>query len=369
MGEQVHGEMPINREPEISKLTSTFITEDGYERNHCAQPTDEQLNARTHRVIIDGRVLNPLNLSISGLRSDFSQHEVVCTLQCAGNRRHDMRTVVRDVQGIDWSDGAVMNCRWRGPLLKDVLEKAGILDVDKAGDTHVAFASFQVECQEDSWYGASIPLSRALDPDKEVILALERNGKPLSVRHGYPVRVITPGLAGARAVKWLDRITVQKEESPNHYMQHDYKILPPQAVDSESAEKYWGITPPVQEMPVNSVIASPRTGETVKRDSDGKVACHGYVLPSGDGGPVVSVEISTDGGRTWSEAEFEHHNEENRWTWKLWKAKVAVAPGKSRVIVSKAIDASGQTQPAVPNWNLRGVCYNGYGEARDLVIE
>ncbi|KAI1397489.1 molybdopterin binding oxidoreductase [Hypoxylon fuscum] len=367
MSSKIHAESPLNREPSLSHLTSSFITEDGYERNHSTLPPASQLNARTHRVCVDGLTRNPLSLSIANLRSDFPQHEVVCALQCAGNRRHDMRTVIREVQGIDWSDGAVMNCRWRGPLLKDVLEKAGLADLGP--EAHVAFASFQVECQEDSYYGASIPLSRAMGPDKEVVLALERNGKPLSVRHGYPVRVITPGLAGARAVKWLDRITVQKEESPNYYMQRDYKALPPQAVDSKSAEAYWGVTPPVQEMPVNSVIASPRTGDTVKRDSDGKVACHGYAVPSGDGGPVVRVELSTNGGRTWTEAEFEHHDEEGKWTWKFWKARVAMPPGKSRTIFSKATDASGSTQPAIPPWNLRGVCYNGYGEARDLTVQ
>ncbi|KAI0171683.1 molybdopterin binding oxidoreductase [Hypoxylon sp. FL1284] len=369
MGDEVHGETPINREPEISKLTSTFITEDGYERNHCVQPPEKQLTLRKHRVLISGCVQDKLNPSITELRSNFPQHEVICALQCAGNRRHDMRTTVKDVQGIDWSDGAVMNCRWRGPLLKHVLEKAGITDIGKEEDAHVAFASFQVECQEDSWYGASIPLSRALDPDKEVILALERNGKPLSIPHGYPVRIITPGLAGARAVKWLDKITVQKEESQNHYMQRDYKALPPEAVDNESAERFWGVTPPVQAMPVNSVIASPRTGQTVRRDDNGKVECHGYALPSGDCGPVVKVEISIDGGHTWTEAELEHHDGEGKWTWKFWRARVVMEPGKSRAIFSRATDASGQTQPSIPNWNLRGVCYNGYGEARDLEIQ
>ncbi|KAI0131534.1 molybdopterin binding oxidoreductase [Daldinia grandis] len=346
-----------------------FITEDGYDRNHCPQPATEQLSSRTHEVHIDGYVRNPLNLSIENLRSDFPQHEVVCALQCAGNRRHDMRTVVREVQGIDWSDGAVMNCQWRGPLLKDILEKADIVDLSTGDDAHVAFASFQVECQDDSWYGASIPMSRALDLDKEVILALERNGKPLSVRHGHPVRIIAPGLVGARAVKWLDRITVQKEESQNHYMQRDYKALPPQATGSASAGKYWSVTPAVQEMPANSVISSPRTGDTVKRDNGGKVELYGYALPSGDGGPIVKVEVSTDGAHTWTEARLEHDDEEGKWSWKFWRAKVLVPPGQSRVIFSRATDASGQTQPDLPACNFRGVCYNGYGEARDLTIQ
>ncbi|KAI2611356.1 molybdopterin binding oxidoreductase [Hypoxylon fragiforme] len=365
----VRGEEPLNREPKISKLASVSITEDGYERNHCVQPAAEQLNARTHSVQVDGAVKEPLNLSITSLRTDFPQHEVICALQCPENRRHGMRTLVKEVQGIDWVNGAVMNCRWRGPLLKDVLGKAGIADSVEQEGTHVAFTSFQVKCQEDSWYGASIPLSRALDPDKEVVLALERNGKPLTIRHGYPVRVITPGVEGAKSVKWLDKITVQKEESPNYYMQRDYKTPLPQAVDSETAEKYWGVTPPMQEMPVNSVVVSPRKGDTVKRNEEGKVVCHGYALPSGDGGSVVKVEISADGGLTWSEAALEQHEGEGKWAWKFWRASVNMAPGNSGTILSKASDASGQTQSAVSPWNLKDVCYNGFGEARDLTVE
>ncbi|KAH9886418.1 molybdopterin binding oxidoreductase [Xylariomycetidae sp. FL2044] len=366
MSIKVHAEEPLNREPEVHNLISNFITEDGYDRNHCAQPSPSQLDAESHRVIVDGEVDRVLKLSITGLRNDYPQHDVTCALQCAGNRRHDMRTTLKEVQGIDWFDGAVMNCRWRGPLLKHVLEKAGVMQDDNA---HVAFASFQVECQEDSWYGASIPLSRALDPEKEVVLALERNGQPLSIRHGFPVRVITPGIAGARAVKWLDKITVQREQSQNFYMRRDYKALPPEAVDSESAEKFWDVTSPVQEMPVNSVIVRPRSGDTVRRDGLGKVTCRGYALPSGNGGPVVRVEVSSDGGKTWVEAELEHHPGEGRWTWMLWKADIGMAPGSQRTIHSRATDSAGNTQPEVGEWNLRGVCYNGYGTAKDVTVE
>lgn len=121
---------------------------------------------------MDGAVRNILNLSISDLAHDFPQHEVICALQCAGNRRHTMRTLLKEVQGIDWFDGAVMNCKWRGPRLRDVLERAGV-ELEDPEKGHVAFACYQTPTQEDGWYGGSIPLERAMREDADVIIALE----------------------------------------------------------------------------------------------------------------------------------------------------------------------------------------------------
>ena len=85
-----------------------------------------------------------------------------------------MRTKLKEVNGIDWFDGAVMNCRWRGPRLRDVLLKSGVkIPRDKWSSAHVAFACFQTPCQDDEWYGASIELGRAMREDADVILALE----------------------------------------------------------------------------------------------------------------------------------------------------------------------------------------------------
>lgn len=365
-------EPPLNREPDLQDLIAQgFIThKDGYDRNHGIHP---QIDGSTHRVRIDGAVSKPLELSVSDLKNDFEQHTVVCALQCAGNRRHTMRTKIKEVQGIDWSDAAVMNCKWRGPKLSDVLQRAGITlpheTEQKDGAAHVAFACTATPCQEDTWYGASIPLSRALRPDADVLLALEMNDEPLTVAHGYPVRVVTPGIAGARAVKWLDRITVQTHESENFYQQHDYKVLPPDATDAESAGKYWDVTPAVQEMPVNSTVVTPAEGSTVTRDADGYVVVEGYALPSGDNGPVVKVEVSADGGVGWTDAELIHYEGEGKWSWKLWRAKLAIPSGSARTIYSRATDRAGNTQPKRSEWNLRGVCYNGYGEAAELTIK
>jgi len=193
------------------------------------------------------------------------------------------------------------------------------------------------------------------------------NGKPLTTEHGFPVRVVTPGIAGARAVKWLDRITVQDTESSNHYQQRDYKILPPEATDSEAAEKFWDTTPALQTMPVNSVIALPQPGDTVSRTAEGMITVKGYALPSGDGGPVVKVEVSTDCEK-WQEAELIPHPDDSKWSWKLWKAQVKVEEGQNKTIYSRATDSSGATQEEQSQWNLRGVGYNGYGLADELTI-
>ena len=79
------------------------------------------------------------------------------------------------------------------------------------------------------------------------------NGEPLPIRHGFPVRVIVPGVSGCRSVKWLDQISVQLEESTNLYQKYDYKRLPPEATDAKAAESYWDVTPALMDMPINSV--------------------------------------------------------------------------------------------------------------------
>jgi sulfite oxidase len=285
-----------------------------------------------------------------------------------------MRTKLKEVNGVDWFDGAVMNCSWRGPLLKCVLEKADVeIPQDDWENAHVAFACFQTPCQDDEWYGASIPLARAMSEDAEVVLALEMNGKPLTPNHGAPVRVVTPGIAGARSVKWLDRITVQRTESSNYYQQHDYKILPEEADCAEKAELWWPRCPAIQEMPVNSVIGVPGCNAKVSRDENGCIEVRGYALPSGKNGPVVRVEVSTDDGQSWTVAEIIPPNPsdegaDSKWAWSLWKAKARIDKGTNKSIISRATDKGGNVQQSCPKWNYRGVAYNGYGEVTGLEV-
>lgn len=353
------------------------------------------LRATDHTVQITGQVSSSTRLTIEDLAS-FPQHTVLCALQCAGNRRYmHKKKFDKDIQGINWFDGAVMNCTWTGPRLKDVLEKAGVtVSKEQWKKSHVAFACLGQKCQEDEWYGGSIFLDRAMREDADVILALkvspyypatfpynnpsdmqQMNNETLTPAHGYPVRVVVPGIAGARSVKWLDRITVQSEESSNHYQKRDYKILPPDTETMEQAKRHWDSVPALQDMPINSVVALPAEGSKVTADKTGEIETRGYALPQGEDGPIVRVEVSGDGGETWKDAELIRGDEEakklgvtTKWAWYLWKAKVPVAKGKGRRLLSRATDKAGNKQEASPNWNLRGVCYNGYGESKDIEV-
>lgn len=196
------------------------------------------------------------------------------------------------------------------------------------------------------------------------------NGLPLPARHGFPVRAIIPGVLGARSVKWLDRITVSDKESPCFYQQRDYKVLPPEAVDAATAEKFWAQCPAMLDMPINSCVAYPTSDCTITLPPSGTIEVLGYAVPQGHHGPVVRVQVSGDEGKTWADAQLENGGKEaSRWTWTLWNATIKMERGEGRRIFAKATDAGGNQQTDERSaWNLRGVAYNGYEAVFNLTI-
>lgn len=211
------------------------------------------------------------------------------------------------------------------------------------------------------------------------------NGAPLTPNHGFPLRVVIPGVAGARWTKWLDRITIQTEESPNYYMKNDYKILPPEVQTAKQAAENWHKVAPLQRMPVNSAICRPSSGDTIHADRlpNGELEIAGYALPRGDEGPVVLVEISIDQGKTWEAATIVSPSldelaepgaeEKYRWSWSLWKHSLSADKtakiDRRTKIWSRATDRAGNMQKLEDvKWNYRGVGYNGFGEVKGLNI-
>jgi len=267
---------------------------------------------------------------------------------------------IHETEGIPWSNGTISNCVYTGVRVSHVLEKAGL---PTSPDFHVVFENHS-PVEDDSSFASSIPLEKALD--EHTILAYDMNHEPLTRDHGFPVRVIVPGYAGARSVKWLDTITVQKSDSDNFYMQKDYKVLPEdvKSRDRDDMGKIWNSVPPLQEMAVQSAICSPRSGDTIV-SQDGEILIQGYAV-TGEDGPIKAVHISTDEGHSWKEAEIIY--QEGKYSWTIWQCRVTnITP--STKIWSRAESASGELQPIQPAWNLRGVQSNGVSEITNLHIQ
>ncbi|MGI8440226.1 MAG: sulfite oxidase [Thermoleophilaceae bacterium] len=337
----VHGEDPFNAEPPRAALASAPVTplDAFYVRNHGPVP---ELDPSSWRLRVGGLVERELELSLDELRTRFTEHELVATLQCAGNRRAGL-IAVRDIPGeAPWGPGATGNAVWRGARLADVLAEARLGDEVR----HVAFLGADVSEEPDppQAFGASIPRHKATA--EEVLLAWSMNGEPLPRVHGAPLRVVVPGYTGARSVKWLERITARVEPSDNHFQTSTYLLLPPEA-DPENPAPGEGV--PLGAVALNSDIVAPDDGATV---AAGALKVAGYAY-AGDDRRVVRVDVSTDGGHSWRQTEL--LDQPSPWSWRLWETEVQVDPGPTE-IVARAWDSAAAFQPEDPAhlWNPKG---------------
>uniref|UniRef100_A0A8D0X4E3 sulfite oxidase n=1 Tax=Sus scrofa TaxID=9823 RepID=A0A8D0X4E3_PIG len=328
---KVNSQRPFNAEPPPELLTENYITPNPifFTRNHLPVPNLDPDTYRLHVVGPPGG--QSLYLSLDDLYQ-FPKHEITVTLQCAGNRRSEM-TRFKEVRGLEWNTGAISTARWAGARLCDVLAQAGH-QLSEA-EAHVCFEGLDSD-PTGTAYGASIPLARAMDPEAEVLLAYEMNGQPLPRDHGFPVRVVVPGVVGARHVKWLGKVSVEPEESHSHWQRRDYKGFSP-SVDWDTVD--FDSAPSIQELPVQSAITQPKDGETIESR---EVTIKGYAW-SGGGRAVVRVDVSLDGGLTWQAAELDGEEQRPRkaWAWRLWQLQAPVPAGKKELnIICKAVDDS-----------------------------
>jgi len=341
----VHEHDPFNAEPPRQALAHSAITplDTFYVRGHGPVCNIEQ-TGWTMR--IDGLVGQELSLTLDDLRSDRFRHtEVTATLQCAGNRRSGL-IEVRDIPGeAPWGPGATGTAHWRGVPLRDVLAEAHLL-TDAA---HIAFigADLSDEADPPQLYGASIPLRKALAD--EVLLAYEMNGTPLASVHGAPVRIIVPGYIGARSVKWLQRIEIRDEPWDGYYQATAYRLLPP------GEEPAPGKGMALEEVALNADFLFPDDNTTVRA---GTTRVGGYALAGGTR-TISRVDISADGGQTWTQANLLEN--QGPWAWRLWQADLNLPAGEHELI-ARAWDSAANLQPerAESVWNPKGYVNNSW---------
>jgi DMSO/TMAO reductase YedYZ molybdopterin-dependent catalytic subunit len=204
----------------------------------------------------------------------------------------------------------VGNAKWTGVRLTDVLDMAGV----QAGATQVVPRSV------DGWT-AGFPTSWVTDPanPRDALIAIKMNDAPLPAQHGFPARLIVPGLYGyVSATKWLSEIQLTTLE----------------AVDAYWVPRGWAKEAPIL---TQSRIDVPRSNASV---SSGPVAVAGVAWAPDRG--IEKVEVSVDGG-DWQAATLA--TEIGPTTWVQWKWAWQATPGK-HVIAVRATDGTGTVQAA-----------------------
>ena len=343
---------PFCGEPRIDLLTKDYYTPNElfYVRNHLAVP---EIDPEEYILIVKGHGLKKHKFTLEDLKTKFKKYEISTTLQCAGNRREDLHDGDHKIFiAPHWVVGAMSTAKWGGVRMRDVLKHCG-LDVDgmAMGDVnpkkakHVQFEGYDID-ETGLCYGGSIPIDKAVDPLGDALFAFEMNGDPLPRDHGYPVRAIAPGHAGARQCKWLHKVIVSDKESKKSWQQKSCKFPSLESnrrvflylsfslrhhfvdrgfapdINFEEDLSHWppprlDQAPIVQEMPVQSLVCNPPQNSIVGGKAATDITVKG-VAWSGGGRKIERVDVSIDGGKTWTAAELYKPIEQRRnrhWAW------------------------------------------------------
>uniref|UniRef100_A0A915DTZ3 Oxidoreductase molybdopterin-binding domain-containing protein n=1 Tax=Ditylenchus dipsaci TaxID=166011 RepID=A0A915DTZ3_9BILA len=161
--------------------------------------------------------------------------------------------------------------------------------------------------------------------------------------HGYPLRVICPGIVGARQVKWLTTIKTSQEESPSHWQKKDYRAFSPNVQIGDTPD--FDSVPAIQEYPVQSAICLPSPNTKVSREEE-------------------TVEVY--GGTTWQSAELKQDPEQDldhMWAWTLWKADIKIPKqgDKLRYFVKLLIDLTTLSQRLLLVCGMYEDCFTTLG--------
>jgi DMSO/TMAO reductase YedYZ molybdopterin-dependent catalytic subunit len=251
---------------------------------------DPQPDGPSWRLQVHGATDRVLTLTYDDMLAMPSQEQYT-TMQCISN----------EVGG-----ELIGNALWRGVPLRSVIEQAGPLPA-----AHHVF----LRCADE--YTDSIPLDYAMR--EQVVLAYQMNGEPLTHKHGFPLRLLTPGKYGMKHPKWIVEIELMQDEQLGFWQQRGWS----------------------QEATMNT---------TVRIDVPGR----GMTLPpatllvqgvafSGDRG-ISRVEVSTDGGNAWAEARLKPPL--SPYTWLLWEYEWHNPPLGEAVLLARATDGTGKLQKA-----------------------
>jgi DMSO/TMAO reductase YedYZ molybdopterin-dependent catalytic subunit len=255
-----------------------------------------RIDANDWTLSVKGAVDNPVDFSYKDLL-DMSTLEADITLSCVSN------TV---------GGGLVSNGRWTGVLLSDVLAEAG-MSRDK-----ITTASRQLVGRSVDGFTTGFKTDIALD-GRNALVAFGLNGSELPVKHGYPVRLVIPGLYGyVSATKWLTEIELTNWNFDAYWIQRTWSKEGPIKTQSRIDTISAGDNLSAGKNPIGGIAWAPHRG-------------------------IQKVEVSTDGGETWNTARLAKQLAEDTWRHYVydWEAR----PGTYTIQV-RATDGNGETQTA-----------------------
>ncbi|MDH5758030.1 MAG: sulfite dehydrogenase [Gemmatimonadota bacterium] len=286
-----------------------------FERHHGGVP---DIDPDTYSLTIHGLVRRPTTFSLADLKR-FPARSRICFLECSGNGNGTYRTEgVRRETTVQSADGLFSTSEWTGVPLSTLFREVGV----DSGATW-----FLAEGADAAHLARSIPVEKAWD---DAMIVYAQNGEAIRPEQGYPARLLLPGWEGNANVKWIRRIELS--DAPFMTREETSKYTDP--LQDGTARQFSFV------MDAKSVITFPS---------------YPYVLPEpgwwevsglawSGRGRITGVEVSSDGGASWHDAELEEPvlpkcatRFRALWNW----------TGEPAVLMSRARDETGYVQPTL----------------------
>ena len=279
-----------------------------FERHHGGVP---EIDPKSYSLLIHGMVDRPMLFTLADLKR-FPAVSRVHFLECSGNfggRGPNVELMPQQLAGL------TSTSEWTGVPLATLFREAGASP--KA-------TWFLAEGQDAAVLTRSIPVSKAYD---DALIAYGQNGEAIRPEQGYPARLFLPGWEGNANVKWLRRIELS--DRPFMTREETSKYTDPMADGTSRIFSFL--------MDARSLITYPAYPVTLTR---GWVEINGIAWTGS--GKIRRVDVSTDGGATWTAAKLQepvmskaHTRFRHLWNW----------TGGDAVIMSRAVDETGYVQP------------------------
>lgn len=264
---------------------------------------DPDVDRRIWRLEIGGHVGKDISYSYEDLQK-FDQVDQETTLMCISNKI---------------GAGLFSNADWKGVRLHDVLQASGVKD-----------GSYDCFVRGADGYRESFSIEKAMEETTLVVYQI--NGGPLPRRHGYPVRLVVPGMYGEKNVKWVTRIDVTTTDAKGFYEDQGWG---PDFVPKTRSDVFY----PRTKQTAKGFIFTPAAGNEFRVGKQSQIKGRAFAADRG----VKSVEFTVDNGATWAPAEIYYPG--TKLTWALWRFEWTPTKPGAYVIFTRAVDQTGAAQP------------------------